>query len=658
MSESRFHEIKASGQLPSPTGTALKLLELTRRDDSTLAEVTRLLQTDPALSGRLLKFANSPFIGKHRPVGSIPEAVLLVGVQTVGQLVLGLSVMSRFKNGRCLGFDYQRFWTTSLATAVLCESLCACERSYPPEEAFTVGLLSRVGQLALATVYPVEYAAILDGAESAHAEHLLGLERDRLLTDHVELTAAMLQDWGLPAIHQHAVKGIYDRDLGRHENPRVTKLAACLNLAAGVGNAWLSEPGTREIMTAAMAAEAASLGFDEATFSTIHDNALQRWHEWANILEVHTAEVPAFFETLEKAHEHAAVAVEPPAAPDIEMLRILVIENEQSTRDLLLAQLENQGHQVVAAADGRDGLRLALEIQPHIVITDWDMPEMTGIEFCKSLRTTREGQRIYVIVLTAQESEACVVEAFSAGADDYMVKPVVPRILHARLRAGQRLVDLQQEVYREQDENRRNIAELALANRRLEQTALTDVLTNLPNRRHAIRRLEQVWSASVRAGETVTLMLIDVDHFKAINDTYGHAPGDRILAEIATVLRNAARNDDEVCRIGGEEFMVVCNTQDAAAAQIAAERLRLAIERHPHGLKDYGNKLTISIGLAVLPAKDTDPDRLMRIADQALYQAKRLGRNRVCVSIDPQGLPGRVSLGSAAIAQAVQTVRT
>ena len=104
--------------------------------------------------------------------------------------------------------------------------------------------------------------------------------------------------------------------------------------------------------------------------------------------------------------------------------------------------------------------------------------------------------------------------------------------------------------------------------------------------------------------------------------------------------------------------MVICNTQDAGAAQIAAERLRLAIERHTHGLKDYGNKLTISIGLAVLPAKDTDPDRLMRIADQALYQAKRLGRNRVCVSIDPQGLPGRIAVTSSAVAQAAQTVRS
>jgi diguanylate cyclase (GGDEF)-like protein len=658
MSESRFHEIKASGQLPSPTGTALKLLELTRRDDVTITEITRLLQTDPALSGRLIKFANSPFIGKRRPVGSISEAVLLVGIQTVRHLVLGLSVMSRFRSGRCESFDYRRFWAGSLATAVINESLCAHDGTYPPEEAFTLGLLSRVGQLALASVYPVEYGAILDSADTSDPEQMLDMERERLLTDHVELTVAMLQDWGLPDMHLIAVKGIYDRDAIRHEKPRAAKLGTCLNVAAGMANAWLGEAGPREIMTAAIAAEASSLGFDAVTFSSLHDEAIGRWHDWATILEVETTEVPAFFESLEKAHAQASQASDGQPAPDSEKLRILIVENESSTRDLLRAQLGVEGHEVFAAADGRDGLHLALEIQPHIVITDWTLPEMNGAGFCSSLRSTREGQRIYVIVLTAQESESCVVEAFGAGVDDYMVKPVVPRILRTRLRASQRLVALQQEVYREQDENRRNLAELALANRRLEQTALTDVLTNLPNRRHAVRRLEQVWSAAVRTTETVTLMLVDVDHFKAINDTYGHAHGDRILAEVATVLRTAARNDDEVCRIGGEEFMVICNTQDAGAAQIAAERLRLAIEHHIHGLKDYGNKLTISIGLAVLPAKETDPDRLMRIADQALYQAKRLGRNRVCVSVDPQGLPGRISVNSPAVAQAAQTVRS
>jgi two-component system cell cycle response regulator len=142
-SESRFHEIKATGELPSPSGIALALLELIQRDDTTIADIARVLQGDPALTGRLLKFVDSPFVGQRRAVASVSDAILLVGLHAVRQIVVGLSVLSGYRNGKCTGFDYDRFWTTSLARAVAAEALSARYLGCPPEEAFTCGPFKR-----------------------------------------------------------------------------------------------------------------------------------------------------------------------------------------------------------------------------------------------------------------------------------------------------------------------------------------------------------------------------------------------------------------------------------------------------------------------------------------------------------------------------------
>jgi len=273
------------------------------------------------------------------------------------------------------------------------------------------------------------------------------------------------------------------------------------------------------------------------------------------------------------------------------------------------------------------------------------MPELNGIEFLKALRNTDYGQRIYVILLTARDDEKYLVEAFESGADDYLVKPIVDKVLEARLFAARRLLRLRQEIDREHEENRQNLAQLAVANRRLEEAALTDVLTKLPNRRYAIRRLRQVWSSANRADSSVACMLIDIDHFKSINDTFGHIQGDHALCAVATVLRSAAPSNDEVCRIGGEEFLVICEDTYLEAAGSAAERLRFAVEKYQGRIKDSEISLTVSIGVAVGMARDTDTETLMKVADSAVYLAKDSGRNRVCFG--PESPPKASLIASA-----------
>ncbi|MBC7779829.1 MAG: HDOD domain-containing protein [Proteobacteria bacterium] len=200
---SRFEHLKASGVLPSPTGVALEILRLTQRDDTTVAQLAHVLQADPALAGRLVRFANSSQVGAARPMLAIGDAVKLLGFAVVRQLCLGFSVLDGQREGRCLGFDYPRFWSRSLASALAAQTLCGRVRVLAPEEAFTCGLLAEIGSLALASLHPEKFAKILD-TDAAPADRS-AFERETFGADHREFGAALLEDWRLPRICIDAV---------------------------------------------------------------------------------------------------------------------------------------------------------------------------------------------------------------------------------------------------------------------------------------------------------------------------------------------------------------------------------------------------------------------------------------------------------------------
>jgi diguanylate cyclase (GGDEF)-like protein len=243
-------------------------------------------------------------------------------------------------------------------------------------------------------------------------------------------------------------------------------------------------------------------------------------------------------------------------------------------------------------------------------------------------------------MLTAREEEERVLDAFSSGADDYVTKPFNPRILLARVQAGRRLIELQQQVELDKIERLKQVADMGLMTRKLRTAALTDFLTELPNRRYAMSRLEQEWVAAERLQRPLSVVLIDIDHFKRINDEYGHDVGDLVLKAVSDTLRARTRRGDVVCRLGGEEFLVINVNSDLLGAWQCAERLRSAVEQALIHAGDFEGRITISLGVAERKAGMKGPQWLLKQADAAVYEAKAAGRNTIRGE-NPPGAPVR-----------------
>lgn len=611
MNTFNFHELKASDRLPTPSGTALAIMKLVQRDDATAQALAQLVQSDPALTGRVLRLANSPAIGARRPIVSVTDAVLILGMNVVRQFALSLSLVAGYSQGRCRAFDYAGYWAMSLAQAVALQEVTARKRTVAPEEAFTMGLLAEIGRLVLATAWPEDYS---DCLERAQGERLLDLERERFAIDHRSLSIMLLADWGFPENFLQALRLSFDS--APTDGSRVGALAGQLNFAREIAHYCLAEQSGREVLLPRLQTQAANHDFDEKTLTEILESTEAQWREWGKLIGVATDL---------RQPQPAPVAQEPP----LEGLDILLVDDDPMTLARLSKQLGALGYRIATCRDGESALKHVLEHKPQFVITDWHMKSMDGLALCKALRASAFGNTLYLIMLTATEDEDALVKAFDAGIDDYVLKPPSLRVLNARIRAGQRIIALQQDLVRERQEIERFSAELAVANRRLELMANTDLLTGLPNRRYALDRLEQEWSAARRVSRPLSVIMLDLDRFKSINDTFGHDVGDQVLAHAAKVMRDAVRVSDVVCRMGGEEFLVIAPNTDSAAALRLGERIRAAIEQHQPAKLGLSFPLTASIGVASSTDATTDCKTLIKRADQALFQAKQGGRNSV-----------------------------
>jgi len=608
---------------------ALAILELCRDEATTLDAIARVIKTDPALSGRLIQLANSAALETGRPVVSVPDAIKRLGLATVRQVAAGFSLVDQYRSGPCKHFDYSRFWSHSLLMAVAIQHLGTLRRVGSPDELFSCGLMARVGCLALATVYPAEYSRILEECEGD--QQLNALERQRLQADHNDFTAAILRECGIP---KSLIEPVYF-----HEHPdasgftagsRPHQLVHLLYHAKRLADMGLAPQGQRGNIISELMLLGGELGLDAVELGKRVDRILAQWREWAGILHVPSAALPSF---ADMAAAPAPKLEEQQDAPP--PMRILLVEDDPITLAVMEAMLSTvAGRKVHTACNGHEAMAKALEIMPHIIVTDWQMPVMDGIELCRALRATEWGQSIYLIMLTGIDAEEEVIQAFEAGVDDYVTKPVNERAVRARMRAALHYVQLRENWEQDRAQLKQFAAALAITNRRLQHAAHTDLLTGLPNRRAGLDILSHAWSAALRGNQTVSVMMVDVDHFKSINDTHGHAVGDKVLVELGKVIRDAVRSDDQVCRLGGEEFLVVCQNTDVSGVLQVAERLRENVQRTAVYVGDARIPVSVSIGVACREPGTTDVDELVKAADKALYAAKHAGRNRTCLNVD------------------------
>jgi two-component system cell cycle response regulator len=296
-------------------------------------------------------------------------------------------------------------------------------------------------------------------------------------------------------------------------------------------------------------------------------------------------------------------------------VKILIADDDVTSRLILSGVLRKQGHDVVETVNGLEAWDAMKQPDgPKLAILDWVMPGLAGVDVCRRARTVESSQPPYIILLTSLDQKADVVSGLEAGADDYLAKPFDPGELLARVDVGRRLVELQ--------------ARLNEAREALAHEAMHDPLTGVLNRRAFAGALSRELSRKRRYENVLAVGICDVDHFKQVNDTYGHQTGDEVLCGLVRLIEGNLRGHDVLGRHGGDEFVVVTEHRRVDGPGILYERLRTAVAAGPIATAAGDVSVTISFGVKVADIGDTE-SQLLAAADRALYQAKIAGRNQV-----------------------------
>ena len=300
-------------------------------------------------------------------------------------------------------------------------------------------------------------------------------------------------------------------------------------------------------------------------------------------------------------------------------MNILVIDNNPATLRQHELNLKNWGHTVSSSDNGLQACSILESTPIEIIVFDWMMPEMDGLELCRAIRKNTYPGYIFIILLTAKDSKDDIIRGLRAGADDYLTKPFSHAELVARLNTGKRVLELERS--------------LKDANEEIRILSITDPLTGTYNRGYMTERLPQEIKRARRYSRALSIILCDIDHFKKVNDTYGHLAGDRVLKDFARCIRHSIRQDvDWTARYGGEEFLIVLPETDVNGASVMAERLKSELSQRVTETQGKQISITASFGVVGFgpdtPDEMISPEAMISKADKYLYQAKREGRNR------------------------------
>lgn len=301
-------------------------------------------------------------------------------------------------------------------------------------------------------------------------------------------------------------------------------------------------------------------------------------------------------------------------------MRVLIAEDDPISRKVLESTLKKWGYEVEVTCDGQEALEKLQAISaPKLAVIDWMMPKMSGPDVCRNVRKLPCGKFFYLLLLTANGTKDNIIEGLNAGADDYVVKPFDSRELRVRIDCGRRIVELQSELVATRD--------------KLQIQATHDGLTGVLNRCAVYDTLVREQDRAGREGVPLSVIMLDLDHFKSINDNFGHAAGDMVLKEITKRIGENSRRYDIIGRYGGEEFILILPNCNGKAGQRQAERLCRSIASKPFCIGSQAIPVTVSMGVASTDQFAGDGiDELVKHADEALYMAKEEGRNRVATA--------------------------
>ncbi|MGA8013765.1 MAG: diguanylate cyclase [Candidatus Acidiferrales bacterium] len=311
--------------------------------------------------------------------------------------------------------------------------------------------------------------------------------------------------------------------------------------------------------------------------------------------------------------------------------RVLIAEDDPVSCHLLKSFLVKWDYDVSVETNGLAALRILEGDETlRLAILDWMMPGMEGVQICQRLREHKNRPYVYVLLLTARSEKRDLLRGLELGADDYLTKPFDAEELRARLLVGERILNLQDELIGAREE--------------LLFRATHDALTGISNRAAVMDALRNELSRQVREQRSFGVILVDIDHFKNVNDTYGHLCGDEVLQAVTRRMKECIRPYDTVGRYGGEEFLIIASNTDAVGTLALAERIRGVVESKPVVTQAGEVRVTASLGVAVsTDARSTDPQILLRLADKALYRAKELGRNRSELAASPEPVDSTTS---------------
>lgn len=611
--------LQAYPTLPRPQGVALAILEASKSGACALEEIIALVEADPVLNTRLGKLTRACADGS-KSSQPLQQGLQAMGPVAIKNLALAFSLVDQYSTGLCIGFDYQRFWNESLLMGFILQEVVNLAHRQGAWELGSWGLLCRVGCLGLATAHPIQYAKLL----RTHGDDttLVETEQAWLDTNHLSLGVSLLSLWGLPEHMVEAVMHHESVDSVAGPVPHDAFVACAMKLAHRAARALCHPHHGEGSLDEALKAFAAVHRLATVELGQGIQRALAHTLACGELLGLEPC--PCGGETGGKANPAKA------AGKTDGPLKILIIEDDPILKRLLQTWLKIEiGHTLISASNGEEALVLAEHHLPQVIITDWRMPVMDGIAFCKALRQSTWGESMYVLMLTSASGDEDLVQAFEAGVDDFQSKPLNRQALGARLRAAWRYVQLRAAWISDNERLERDNARMELTIRRLQLSSMRDGLTDLANRRAGQVAIAQAIATGQRHGMQMCVIGLDLDSFKLLTTSAGPDAANEVLQLVAMTLQQAARVEDTVCRWGTNDFMVIAPGLHKQEGIAAAKRFRSLIANHHISLESVTVGVTVSVGVACWDSESKARDQLLGEVYQAVAEARQAGGNRV-----------------------------